>query len=106
MTTISRAGNRQDGISPLAPAYYLGQPARVWFEAMRPRRSPTPLPATPPATTPARVNQSTCSTGLTQPPGAWGPSLDGHESDWWTHKSVHRRLERAYGRNDQTERHT
>jgi hypothetical protein len=25
-------------ISPLAPAYYLGRPARVWHEALQPRR--------------------------------------------------------------------
>ena len=24
------------GISPLAPAYYLGRPAQVWFEALAP----------------------------------------------------------------------
>ena len=32
----------RNGISLLAPAYYQGRPAQVWFEALRPRRSPTP----------------------------------------------------------------
>jgi hypothetical protein len=64
MTTVSIVRRRQGGMSPLAPPYYLGRPARVWFEALRPQRSPTPIPPTPSATTPAGVHQSSSSARL------------------------------------------
>jgi hypothetical protein len=41
MTTASSITHPPARVSPLAPAYYLGRPARVWFEAMRPRRNAT-----------------------------------------------------------------
>jgi hypothetical protein len=31
------------GISPLAPPYYLGRPAHLWIDAVRPRWRPTPV---------------------------------------------------------------
>jgi hypothetical protein len=32
-------------ISPLSPAYFLGRPAYVWVDALRPRRLPAPAPS-------------------------------------------------------------
>jgi hypothetical protein len=78
MTKITTVRRRQGGISPLAPAYYQGRSARVWYEALRPRRSPTPIPATPSATTPAAANQSNTA-GVTQSAGG-GPSPAGFET--------------------------
>jgi len=51
-------------ISPLAPAYYLGRPAHVWFEALRPKRRPVP-PVRPEAHGPALPRERNKSTLLT-----------------------------------------
>ena len=57
VTTVTVVGHRRGGISPLAPAYYLGKPARVWYEALRPRQSRTSIPATLSAATQAGVDE-------------------------------------------------
>jgi hypothetical protein len=36
---------RHEGISALAPSYYRGIPAAVWWQAMRPRSRPVAIPA-------------------------------------------------------------
>jgi hypothetical protein len=50
-------------ISPLAPAYYLGRPAHVWFEALRPKRRPV-RSAMPETHTPAPLLERNRSTLL------------------------------------------
>ena len=42
MTTANLITHPPTRISPLAPAYYLGRPARVWMTAMNPRRRRKP----------------------------------------------------------------
>jgi hypothetical protein len=64
MTMVTVTSDRRDGISPLAPAYYLGRPARVWFEALRRPRRPSSIPAGQSAITPARVEKSSSSAAL------------------------------------------
>jgi hypothetical protein len=54
VTTVAVVRHRRGEISPLASAHYLGRPARVWFEALRPWRSPTATPAPTSAATPRR----------------------------------------------------
>ena len=63
MTMVTVVNQRRGRISPLAPAYYLGRPAQMWFEALRPRRRGTSLPATSSGRTHAGVDQSSPSAG-------------------------------------------
>jgi hypothetical protein len=53
-------------ISPLAPAYYLGRPAHVWFEALRPKRRlvPSAMPEIHAPAPPRERNKSTLLTLL------------------------------------------
>jgi hypothetical protein len=50
--------HRERGIFPVAPAYYLGRPAHMWFEAMLRSRSSTSISATL-ATPPASCDRRT-----------------------------------------------
>jgi hypothetical protein len=63
MSMVTVVNQRRGRISPLAPAYYLGRPAQVWFEALRPHRRGTTPPATSLGRTQARVDQNSSSPG-------------------------------------------